>query len=234
MGSSRLPGKVLEKIGDKTAIEHVVSRCQGVEGADAVVCATSDLPRDDALADVASRAGAFVVRGSESDVLGRYVQAAQAVNADVVMRITADCPLIDSEVCAALLRLRAKESADYASNAMPRSYPIGLDCEAFTFVSLVESAASTHEPFDREHATQWLIRAPQIKKANLHSGREELGYLRWVLDYREDLEFMRAVFEALPADSRGHMADVLAVLKSNPHIAEINARHAVAAAGVPR
>jgi spore coat polysaccharide biosynthesis protein SpsF len=227
MGSSRLPGKVLEQIGDKTTIEHVVSRCLRVKGADTVICATSDLARDDALAEVAQRAGAAVFRGSERDVLGRYVKAAQSVNADIVMRITADCPLIDPEVCGALLALREREAADYASNAEPRSYPIGLDCEAFTFAALAESEKSATDPFDREHATQWLIRAPYLKKANLHSGRPELGHLRWTLDYPEDLQFMRAVYAALPPQSEGLMANVLDVLKRNPKIAALNEKHVV-------
>lgn len=225
MGSSRLPGKVLEQIGNKTTIEHVVSRCLRVDSADVVVCATSDLPRDDRLAEVAAHAGATVVRGSENDVLGRYVKTAETVGAKIVMRITADCPLIDPEVCASLLELRERESADYASNAEPRSYPIGLDCEAFTFAALAESAANTTDPFDREHATQWLIRAPHLKKANLHSSRPELGHLRWVLDYPEDLQFMRAVFAALPPGSKGHMADILAVLAKNSDIALLNQRY---------
>lgn len=232
MGSSRLPGKVLEQIGDRTTIEHVVSRCLRVKGADAVVCATSDLSRDDALADVASRAGAIIFRGSEHDVLGRYVKAALSVNADIVMRITADCPLIDPEVCDALLQLREREAADYASNAEPRSYPIGLDCEAFTFAALAESAEKTSEPFDREHATQWMIRAPHLKKANLHSGRPELGHLRWVLDYPEDLQFMRAVHAALPPGSNGYMKDILEVIGRNPDIAALNQKHVVIPGGV--
>jgi spore coat polysaccharide biosynthesis protein SpsF len=232
MGSSRLPGKVLERIGDKTTIEHVVSRCLRVHSADAIVCATSDLSRDDALAEVAQRAGAIVFRGSEPDVLGRYVKAAELVSADIVMRITADCPLIDPEVCKALLALREREGADYASNAEPRSYPIGLDCEAFTFASLAESAAKTSDPFNREHATQWLIGAAHLKKTNLHSGRPELGHLRWVLDYPEDLQFMRAVYAALPPQSSGSMADVLEVLERNPEIAEINRKHVIIPDGI--
>ncbi len=227
MGSSRLPGKVLEKIGDRTAIEHVISRCLQAEGADIVVCATSDLPRDDRLADTAVRAGVAVTRGSESDVLGRYVKAATEAKADVVVRITADCPLIDPEIISALLRLRERERADYASNAEPRSYPIGLDCEAFTFAALAESEKKATDPYDREHATQWLIRAPHLKKANLHSGRPKLGHLRWVLDYPEDLAFMRAVFAELPPGSPGHMADVLEVLKQNPEIAKLNEKYVV-------
>jgi spore coat polysaccharide biosynthesis protein SpsF len=225
MGSSRLPGRVLETLGDRTTIEHIVSRCLRVKGADVVVCATTDLPRDDRLAEVAGKAGAIVFRGSESDVLGRYVKAAQSVNADIVMRITADCPLIDPEVCSALLALREKETADYASNAMPRSYPIGLDCEAFTFAALAQSEAEAKNPFDREHATQWLIRALDLKKANLHSGFPELGHLRWVLDYPEDLAFMQAVFAALPPGSKGYMSDVLATLKQNPNIELINRKY---------
>jgi glutamate-1-semialdehyde 2,1-aminomutase/spore coat polysaccharide biosynthesis protein SpsF len=141
------------------------------------------------------------------------------------MRVTSDCPLIDPDVCGQVLALCVRAGADYAANNMPRSYPHGLDCEAFTIAALAEADATTREPFDREHVTPWLRRAPHLKRANLHSGDVTLGSQRWTLDYPEDLAFFRAVFAALPSGSRGHMQDVLAVIAAQPGIADINSRH---------
>ena len=168
-GSTRLPGKVLRKLGAKTVLAHVLARCAAIQGADAVVCATSTLPQDDPVAEEAARAGAHVFRGSESDVLQRYLEAARSVSADVVLRVTADCPLIDPDVCAAVIVLRAATDADYASNNMPRLYPHGLDCEACRVAALAEAAAVTHDPFDNEHVTPWLRRELGLKRARASS-----------------------------------------------------------------
>lgn len=229
MGSSRLPGKVMEPIEGRPVLAHVLDRCAAIPGSDTVVCAVPDEEASAPLEAVARECGAQVFRGSEKDVLARYLGAARMAKADIVMRVTSDCPLIDPEVCGEVLALRARENADYAANNMPRSYPHGLDCEAFTTAALAEADATTREPYDREHVTPWLRRAPPLKRANLHSGDASLETQRWTLDYPEDLAFFRAVFAALPQGSRGIMRDVLAVLAEQPAIADINARHRQAA-----
>jgi spore coat polysaccharide biosynthesis protein SpsF len=221
-GSKRLPGKVLKKIGSRTVIEEVLHRCSQIPGVDIVVCAIPDLKRDDKLVGLVEGAGALVVRGSERDVLGRYTQATAVVSASVILRITADCPLLDPEVCGAVLSLRAREGADYASNGLQCSFPKGLDCEAFTAAALAQAAVKASSAYDREHVTPWLIRAPHIKRINLFSGDSRLARLRWTLDYPEDLAFLRAVFTKLPPHAH-RMSDVLAVIERDPAIMDINA-----------
>jgi spore coat polysaccharide biosynthesis protein SpsF len=223
MGSSRLPGKVTQELAGRTVLHHVLNRCRAIPGADVVLCAVPDEAASAPLVAVAAECSAQVFRGSESDVLGRYLGAARAARADIIMRVTSDCPLIDPQICGKVLALRASESADYASNNQPVSFPHGLDCEAFTAAALAHAAASTQEPYDREHVTPWLRRAPHLRRANLASGESSLTVHRWTLDYPEDLAFFRAVFAALPKQSPGHMRDVLAVLSADPRIAEINA-----------
>lgn len=227
MTSSRLPGKVLQFLDDRCVLEHVLTRCAAIPGANTVVCAVPDAPESAAIEAVAARCGVMAFRGSEHDVLGRYLGAARAARADVVMRVTSDCPLIDPAICGALLALRVARGADYACNVMPRSFPQGLDCETFTAVALALAAATATEPYDREHVTPWLRRAPGLVRANLHSGDENLAMQRWTLDYPEDLAFLRAVFAALPP-ARRSTADVLALLAARPEIAKINAAHRVA------
>jgi spore coat polysaccharide biosynthesis protein SpsF len=230
MGSSRLPGKVMKMLAGRTVLHHVLDRCRAIPSADVVVCAVPDEAASAPLEVVAAECDVEVFRGSEFDVLDRYLGAARSVDADVIMRVTGDCPLIDPQICGDVLVLRRQENADYAANNMPRSFPHGLDAEAFTMAALDEAGVSTAEPYDREHVTPWLRRAAHFKRVNLASGNVTLETHRWTLDYPEDLAFFRALFAALPAGSPGHMADVLAVLAAQPGIAAINqSRHQVGA-----
>lgn len=231
MGSSRLPAKVMQLLAGKPVLAHVLERCRCVEGCDRVVCAVPDEEASAPLEQVVRDCGVSVFRGAEHDVLGRYLGAARMADADIVMRVTSDCPLIDPNVCAAVLDLRAREDADYAANITPRSFPHGLDCEAFTTDALAQADRRTREAYDREHVTPWLRRAPHLKRANLHSGRPELAQYRWTLDYSEDLAFFRAVFDAFPAGSTAGMNDILDVLAANPQFNDINAGRRAASVG---
>ncbi|HVT53142.1 MAG TPA: GNAT family N-acetyltransferase [Dongiaceae bacterium] len=223
VGSTRLPGKVLQVLRGKTVLAHALARCAAIPGIDAVVCATSDLPQDDPIAIAAEKAGARVFRGSQDDVLARYLGAADSVGAEIVLRVTSDCPLIDPAICRAVLDLRDSAGADYASNNMPRLYPHGLDCEAFTTAALRRASTSTTLPFDREHVTPWLRRANGLKRANLLGPGWPASMHRWTLDYPEDLDFFRAVFDALEDPERAAMQDVLSLLASRPDILALNA-----------
>jgi spore coat polysaccharide biosynthesis protein SpsF (cytidylyltransferase family) len=222
-GSTRLPGKVLALVAGRPIVEHVLCRAMAVGGADAVCLATTDLAADDGVAEIGRRLGAAVVRGSASDVLGRYALAARETRADIVMRLTCDCPLIDPEVCAAVLALRHRTSSDYAANVIRRDWPQGLDCEAFTAAFLAEAAARATEPYDREHVTPW-IRRHAPKQANLEGPGAPASEQRWVVDYPEDLEFVRAVMDRLPPwPALPGWRAVLAVLEREPGLLALNA-----------
>ena len=223
VGSTRLPGKVLQDLGGKTVLAHALARCAAIPGIDVVVCATSELPQDDPITVAAQRAGASVFRGSQDDVLARYLGAAESVGAEIVLRVTSDCPLIDPAICRAVLDLRQSSDADYASNNMPRLYPHGLDCEAFTVAALRQAAGATALPFDREHVTPWLRRAAGLTRANLLGPGWPASMHRWTLDYPEDLDFFRAVFAALPDPEHAAMQDVLSLLAERPDILALNA-----------
>lgn len=223
MGSTRLPGKVMLHVAGRTVLEHVLTRCAAIPGADIVVCAVPDEEASGPLEVVAQRCGATVFRGPGGDVLKRYEGAARAVGAEIVMRVTSDCPLIDPGVCGGVLALRARTQVDYAANNMPITFPHGLDCEAFTAEVLEAADAHAEASYDREHVTPWMRRAPQLKRANLASGDASLAEHRWTLDYSEDLAFFRAVFAALPPGSPARMADVLGAIAADPSLTEINA-----------
>ncbi len=225
MRSSRLPGKVVQDLCGRPVLEHVLRRCASIPGADVVVCAIPSPAENDVLEAIALKSGAVIFRGSELDVLARYRGAAQSVHAEVVMRVTSDCPLIDPDVCGCVLALRTEQNADYASNNMPPTFPHGLDCEAMTIDALRKADEAAGEASDREHVTPWLRRASEIRRVNLASDDAALAHSRWTLDYPEDLAFFRAVFAALPASSPARMADILAILHEQPSLSQINAMH---------
>lgn len=227
MGSSRLPAKVMRDLAGRTVLHHVLERCRMIPNASVVVCAVPDDPASAPLEVVAAECGTAVFRGSERDVLGRYLGAARAVCADIVVRVTSDCPLIDPQVCGDVLDLRERQSADYAANNSPRSYPQGLDCEAFTVAALAEAAESTRDAYDREHVTPWLRRAAHLKRVNLASHDASLAAHRWTLDYPEDLAFFRAVFAALPPGVCAGTPEILQLLAQRPDIVAINAGRVV-------
>lgn len=223
MGSTRLPGKVMRPLGDTTVLGQVLRRCAAIPGIDVVVCATGTGAADDPICGEAAAHGATVHRGSPDDVLARYHGAAGQVAADVVMRVTSDCPLIDPEVCGAVLALRREAGADYAANNMPPSFPHGLDCEAFTSAALARAATEATEPHDREHVTPWLRREAGLSRANLTGPGGDLVHRRWTLDYPEDFDFLAAVFAALPDAATAGWRRVLALVEERPDIAALNA-----------
>ncbi len=222
LGSTRLPGKVLRDLAGETVLSQVLRRCQAVANAQMVVCATTTAAADQAVAEDAERCGAVVFRGSESDVLARYHGAARLVGADVVLRVTSDCPLIDPDICAQVIALQAATGADYVANNTPPSWPHGLDCEAFAFAALERAMTEATAANEREHVTPWLRTHPHIRRANLAGPGH--ASLRWTLDYPEDLAFFRAVFAHLPKPPAiAGMNDVLTVLAAHPEINAINA-----------
>ena len=223
LGSTRLPGKVLEPLGDASVLEHVLRRCQAITGVDTVVCATVPGRDGDPVAALAEKLAVNVFRGSESDVLARYHGAAHAAEADIVLRVTSDCPLIDPEICAAVLRLREESDADYAANNMPPSWPHGLDCEAFTIAALDEAAETATLAEDHEHVTPWIRRNRAYHRVNLSGPGGELIEQRWTLDYPEDLAFLREIYERLPKGGPGRSwRAAAAIVSREPTLSLIN------------
>ena len=216
-------------LAGRSVLAHVLARCRAISGVDVVCCATTGSPGDDAVAAEAGRCGAAVFRGSETDVLGRFAGAAETLAADVVMRVTSDCPLIDPEVCARVLALLRERDVGYATNVMPRGWPHGLDCEAFTVDALERAVENAVDPYDREHVTPWMRNHPDVRCANLPGPAGDLTAHRWTLDYPEDMRFFEALFAHLPPPPAiAGMAEVLAVLEDHPEIIAINGMRHVA------
>jgi len=223
MTSTRLPGKVLKKLGGETVLSHVLRRCRQIPGMDVVCCAVPDDAASDPVADEALRLGVEVCRGSEHDVLDRYYRAAEVCSADVVMRVTSDCPLIDPEICGQLIRLHADTNADYACNNMPPSWPHGLDCEIVSFDWLERSAREANKKYEREHVTQYVRNHPDARRSNLAGPGGDCVRHRWTLDTPDDFTFFEALWAQLPAgEMLSGYRDILEIVTDKPQLAMIN------------
>lgn len=223
MGSTRLPGKVLHPLAGRTVLAHVLERCAAIPGVDVVCCATVAGLDGDPVEQEAKRCGAVVFRGSETDVLDRYYQAARSLHADIVMRVTSDCPLIDPALSGQVLR-RLADGADYACNNLPPSWPVGLDCEAFPFSWLERAAQEAQRPSEREHVTPYLRNHPRVRVANVAGPGGLCVEHRWTLDTATDLAFLEALFARLPGGRAGWDYRVpLGIVEGDPELAAINA-----------
>lgn len=252
MASSRLPGKVLMDLAGMPMLGRVVERTRQARSAHAVVVATTGEPADDPIVEYCEASGIDVFRGSHFDVLDRYYSAAREMQAGIVIRITADCPLIDPGVIdntvgalvgKGVTNSSADESTfDFAANRLPppwrRTYPIGLDTEVCTMTALAKAWQEARDPVEREHVMPFLYEGVRLREAEplLWSGvsprgfrvallhhAEDLGSLRWTVDTADDLEFIRHVLDYLIDLPNYTWVDVLEVLKAHPALAEINA-----------
>ncbi len=231
MGSSRLPGKVLTELAGRPALAWVVRAARETIGIDDVWVATSSAAADDAVAEWCETNGVPVHRGSENDVLERYAETVGKSGAEVVVRITADCPFLDPAVMAQTIRLRAVSNSDYTSNSYPPSWPDGLDCEVVTATALLAAAKEARRVADREHVTSF-VRNNRMRfpAQTLVAPLPDLQQERWTLDTPDDLKFLQAIAAELPKDRAPSHLEVLAALDGKPELREIN-RHEVRNAG---
>jgi spore coat polysaccharide biosynthesis protein SpsF len=225
VGSTRLPGKVLMDLSGKTMLERVVVRVQRAQSLDAVVVATTASVVDDAIADLCTARQWPCVRGSEHDVLDRYYAAATRWSASVVVRITADCPVVEpSLIDQVVATLEEGKAYDYVSNTLePRTYPRGLDVEAFTFRALETAWREDRNPSWREHVTPFIYHHPEMFRLRSITREPDLSALRLTVDTPEDLQIIRWIYDAIGHD-RFTLDDVLDVLRRKPEWAEFN-RH---------
>lgn len=227
MGSTRLPGKGMKLIIGKPIIYFVVERVRLAKNIDQVIVAAPVSPNNDQMCAYVKKLGIEVFRGSENDVLDRYYQTAKVYGADEVIRITADCPLIDAQVIDSTIEYFKGQNTDYCSNTTRRTFPDGQDVEVFRFDVLEDAWKYATDPVEREHVTKYIRLSGKYSVANF-SREEDLGDLRWTLDYEEDLEFVTKIIEGLyPAkDIHFTMQDILDFLEEHPEIEEINRKFA--------
>lgn len=250
MGSSRLPGKVLLDIAGKPMIQRVIERTRHARMLDSVTVATTTDTSDEAVAVFAASMGVACTRGSLHDVLDRYYRAAQTHNAEIVIRITGDCPVIDPTLIDLAVNTLLDGGYDFVANRLPppfaRTFPIGLDVEVCTFAALERAWREADQPFHREHVMPYLYegvalsdshRPPSTVYGLLSTGSSARGFkiaiinhtpdygsLRWTVDTPEDLEMMRRVFDAIEDKNNFTWYDLLSLIQQRPDLAEINAQ----------
>jgi spore coat polysaccharide biosynthesis protein SpsF len=226
MTSTRLPGKVAIDVLGKTLLEHHLERLQRSKRKTLVVVATTTNHADDVIARICEITGTSIFRGSEHDVLERYYFAAAKFDADIVVRVTSDCPLIDPAVIDLTIEafLSARPTKDYVSNCrLKQTYPRGLDTEVFSFAALKEAHEQATQAFEREHVTPFLWQHPE--RFALANVDHEVDYSahRWTVDTPEDLRLVKMMLAALyPLDPEFHLQDCIALLQQNPEWADIN------------
>lgn len=234
MGSTRLPGKVLLPLGDKPAIIHVAERAAMIDSVDDVVVATGEGADNDPLVELCADRGIPVFRGSETDVLDRYYRAAEAFEADVIIRVTGDCPLLDPRESSRVVQGFRTGGGDYAANTIQPTLPDGLDTEVFRRDALVSAWRNAQLPSEREHATLYIYRHPERYRLHSITHVEDLSHHRWTLDEPDDYAFLKAVFAGLSRRHQfGHLSEVLALLAENPKLPAIN-RHIARNEGLAR
>jgi len=222
MGSRRLPGKVLMPIGEQTMLGHVVRRAGRAESLDGVIIATTLQPEDDAIVREAERLGAAVFRGSEDDVLDRYHGAARAFGLDAVVRITADCPLIDPLIVDRVVAAFLDRTTDYASNVLERTYPRGLDTEVISAAALVVAWREADRPHQRAHVTPFLYENPgRFRIVSVRADRDRSQF-RWTVDTAADLDAVRALVAQLGGGDGHDWRAAVEAAERRPELAAIN------------
>lgn len=222
MSSSRFPGKMLAELGGRPMIAFMIDRVRRARSLDLAAVVTSTDLSDDPLAEAASACGFAVFRGDLNDVLERYAAAAEHFAADIVVRMTGDCPLIDPQVVDAVVALRAENGADYASNVAPATFADGWDVECFTRAALERARTEATAQAEREHVTVWMRRDDVgLCHAN-HTALIDSSHLRLTVDYPDDLAMVARVVDRLGGGTEFDRYDVLRCLDAERALLDIN------------
>ncbi|TCT26465.1 spore coat polysaccharide biosynthesis protein SpsF [Melghiribacillus thermohalophilus] len=225
MGSTRLPGKVLKKVLGKPLLEYQLERVKKSRLIDEIVVATTVKEQDQPIVDFCTEKGVSCYRGSEEDVLARYYEAANEYEAEIVVRLTSDCPVIDPGVIDRVIQAFLEdEEADYVSNTLERTFPRGMDTEVFSFQALEQAFQSARMQSEREHVTPYIWKNSDRFSIKSVFHRDDLSIHRWTVDTPEDFELIKKMIEHLYRVQRDFsMEDMLQLLDQHPQWKEINA-----------
>jgi len=225
VGSTRFPNKIFADLCGKPFIWHVVNRLRYVKAIDKIVLATTTNPQDNELEKWALNEGLDCFRGSESNVLERFYEAAKFYEAKIIVRITADDPFKDPDVIGEVIDLLKNNQIDFAYNNNPPTFPEGLDTEVFTFKALENAFIKAKDDFEQEHVTQYFYRHPELfTQINLLNS-ENLSHLRWTVDTVDDYNFTKFIYEELYKEGVIFtMNQILELIKQNPEILKLNSQ----------
>lgn len=224
MGSTRLPGKTLATIMGKPLLWHLLERLKSSKTIEEIVVATTTNPKDKAIVDFSRRYGVEVFQGDENDVLDRMYRAAKKINADAIVRVTPDCPLICPEIIDKVVSEFLKGGYDYVTNTLLYSYPDGCDVEVFTFKALEKAWKEASDPAQREHVTPYIRNSVKFKIRNVeNTSPVDPRKFKWSVDTGDDLAFVKRVFAHLyPKNKEFSYKEIMSLLKAMPEIKKIN------------
>lgn len=225
MGSTRLPGKVLKKINGKPILEYVINRVKLSKNLDKVILVVPNTSQDDILFELAKKLNTICVRGSEENVLSRYIKAAKKVKADVIVRITADCPLIDHGIIDEMIGSFKKERCDYLLNDPKiKGHPRGFDVDIFSFDNLKKISDMASKGHHREHITTFMLDHPEMFKIRYYRAPKKLyrPNYRLCLDEKLDLVLIKEIFCHFKPREYFSAQEIIEYLDKNPKIANIN------------
>jgi spore coat polysaccharide biosynthesis protein SpsF len=203
-------------------LARVMKRLQRANFVDGLLVATTTEPEDDTLANICVMRGWLCYRGSRDNVLDRYYQAASKCGADVVVRVTSDCPLIDPQVVDQVVSEFHRSKVDYASNTLIRTYPRGLDTEAMTMAALEKAFALAKDRYQCEHVTPYLYQNPQQFRLWCVEAEANYSHHRWTVDMPEDLALIRAIYDRLDGGGLFGWRKVLGLLDREPCLSQMN------------
>ena len=225
IGSTRLPEKVIRKIEGKTVLEHVIERAKRIKDVGKIILATTAKKEDDILEKIAMDCGMFVFRGSENDVLDRFYQTAKKFGIDHIIRITADCPVIDSNIVDKVVNYYFEGGFDYVGNSHPPTFPDGMDIEIFNFGTLKRAWKNAVSNEDREHVTSYIYKNPNEFKTGNFSSDKNYSDIRLTLDEKEDLELIKKIYGNLyKSNPQFGLEDIVNVFSAKPKLIEINSK----------
>lgn len=233
MSSSRLPGKVLLDLAGQPMLVRVVERVRRAKTVDDVIVATTTDPADDPIENCCRERGYACYRGSMFDVLDRFYGAARQMGADIIVRVTADCPVIDPDVIDHTVNAFHSAGADFAANRLPppgkRTWPIGLDTEVCSFAALERAWEEAQLPYEREHVMPYFYDVDGRFKVIVTDHDPDYGSQRWTVDTAEDLRLLSEIFSRFGGQDTFSWLDVLHLIEKEPALAQINAgvRHKI-------
>ena len=221
-GSSRLRNKVVAEIEGKPMIFYVIDRVKQIKSVEQIILATTQEKNDKILIEIAKQNSIGIFTGDSIDVLNRDYQCALQNNADPIIRITGDCPLIDPDIVEEMLEFYLKNNYDYISNRINPKYPDGLDVEIYSFKTLQMVEQNAKWSSERELVTTYITKNPKIFKIFSYENQEDLSGHRWTVDEQNDLEFVRKIYSIMKPKTNFSMNEIIEILVKNPELLKIN------------
>ena len=221
-GSSRLRNKVVAEIEGKPMIFYVIDRVKQIKSVEQIILATTQEKNDKILIEIAKQNSIGIFTGDSIDVLNRDYQCALQNNADPIIRITGDCPLIDPDIVEEMLEFYPKNNYDYISNRINPKYPDGLDVEIYSFKTLQMVEQNAKLSSERALVTTYITKNPKIFKIFSYENQEDLSDHRWTVDEQNDLEFIRKIYSIMKPKTNFSMNEIIEILVKNPELLKIN------------